>query len=114
MIRMESICEKTPPHLVAAFGEEKNFFLDVLYGVCRQLWFDFDSLPCLGSSSPSSPSSSFSPQPWSVVKSTIEEKSKILDETAMIYLDLLEKNPENHTSHFNSFLSRLQSEGLLG
>ena len=39
-VKMEHICQITAPPLVAEFGEEKNFFLDVLYGVCRQLWFD--------------------------------------------------------------------------
>ena len=93
-----------PPSLdLSTFRNEKNHFLDFLFGICQKLWYDYDSLPCKEEKG----------APWESVKEMIERKTVCLSDAAQQHTNRLESNVFQHSPSFEQFVDDLHKEQLL-
>jgi hypothetical protein len=86
--------------------DEMNTFLDLTFGIAKDLWYNFDSLPHFQLSDSTA-------LPWPDLRRMIEEKTGEVNRYASTYLQKTHDDIHSHTSHFEEYLSELTKSNLI-
>ncbi|MBN8571768.1 MAG: hypothetical protein J0M18_19265, partial [Ignavibacteria bacterium] len=83
--------------------EELGTFLDLTFGITKDLWYNFDSLPCFSSVDSVQ-------MKWTDLRDLIESKTSEMNRIGGTYLQKLQSDPHSHTAHFEDYLSDLKTK----